>query len=189
MKKKFIDIKNITSQEKLILAISILILIVIATSVIRVIFDSSKNINYKKQTIEDIYDEGQIIEDRNVYWPLNNIIAAFIGSYQSEIANVNNIQSSYTREDFYNTLSDEYKKVLSKRKYLEKSKEMFDKFIINNTTVKQNDYIEQIRMLDSKKYSNDMYIVKLKTVAENSSSYIGIRLIPNIKKYSIFYLE
>ncbi len=189
MKNKIIDIKNITSQEKLILAVTFLALIIMATTILNLVLNYGKNIDYRNQTVEELYEEATLVNDREIYWPLNNIISAFINSYQAELTNTANSQNGYSREDFYSVLADSYKKNLSKKKYMEKSKEMCDKFVINNMVVKQDDYIKEIRKLDFEKYSSNMYVVSLKTVLQDSSSYIGIRLMPNTKSYCIFYLE
>lgn len=189
MKKDIINLNNITNQEKLILLISFLFLVILATFILKNIFDDNRNIDYKKQTIEDLYNEAFINNDRQTYWILDSIISSFITSYQLELTDNNTEKSIYKREDFYQVLSNDYKKVLSKRKYLEKSKEMCNKFIVGSGNVKKNDFIEEVRQLDQRKYLSNMYIVKLKTVLKDSKSYIGIKIIPDTRNYSIFYLE
>lgn len=188
---KLLNIKEATYQEKLMLALAFLVVVIVFTFVLQTIFTQKNNINYKEQNGQELFKSGYVYDDREVYWILNDIIYTFVSSYEDELVYSNTDEKNndnYNREEFYTVLSDEYKKVLSKNKYLEVSKNMLNKFVIGNRNVRKNNFIAEVRKLNVKEYADNMYICKLNT-ENQEDSYIGIKLIPSTKSYSIFYLE
>ncbi len=189
---KLFNFKDLTYQEKLILALGIMGAMLLITTVINLLRDSKTEINYNDQSVKSLYTHSVPVKDRDVYWVLNDIISTFIDSYNKELLTVSDAQKQeilYSREDFYTVISDEYKKELSKKEYLEVSKKMLEKFIENDEVMKSSDFISTIKKLDSSIYSENMYICKLKTVDNSTESYIGIQVYPDSKSYNFFYLE
>ena len=190
--KKIFDIKEITVKEKIALGIICIILPVIGTAIIKNLIKKryNYNIDYSKENIENLFEYSNSTNDREIYWILNNIIDGFIKSYSLELSGIVKTDDGlYSREDFYATLSDEYKKVLNKSKYMEVSENMLKKFVEKDNTMKDEDYIAEVRYLNSNRYAENMYICKLNTVDENVNSYIGIIINPSNRFYNIFYLE
>lgn len=191
-KKKIINWQELTYQERLILALALIALIILLTIIINLVKGNKETIDYKEITGETLYFEGITNKDREVYWILNDIIATFVDSYNLELDNVYTTYKEkivYSREDFYEVLSDEYKNNLSKKDYLMLSKTMLEKFAKYGAIEKNTDFIQVVKELSTNTYSSNMYICKLKTVDTIKESYIGIQLYPSTKSYNIFYLE
>lgn len=190
--KKIIDIKESTMQEKILLTLTIIILLAVGTSVLRHLLLKSNNIDYNNESITSLYDNAITVSERDIYWILNNIIDAYIKSYYLELDSISEYDRSqiiYSRGDYYEVLSNDYKKFLNKNKYMQLSENMLKKFIINESFLKEDNYIYEVRYLDSNKYRENMYICKLNTINKDVESYIGIQLKPNKNLYNIFYLE
>ncbi len=192
--KKIIDINKFTLKEKIALGIICIILLSIGTSIISNIGKEDNNIDYKNFNIDDILVYSTETKTREEYWILNDIIYSFLSSYNKEISpnGILNIEQSsvYTRESYYKVLSNSYRKYLSKSKYMDLSKTMMEKFISykeNKKQIKTENLIEKIFILDDFKYGQNMYLCKLNTERENTTSYIGIKLLEN-NSYSIFYI-
>lgn len=191
-KLQIINLSNLTYQEKIILAFALLGLMALITTVINIINNPKNNIDYENVTGEKLYLNAVSNDDREIYWILNDIVSTFINSYNLELDTISNIYKEkivYSREDFFKVLSEEYRESLSKKEYLNVSKEMLEKFVKNGSYMKENDFFEGIGKLNSVEYSQNMYICKLKTADSSKTSYIGIKIYPNTKNYNIFYLE
>lgn len=186
-------------MEKLILAITILVLLVILVNFLYSLDKKDKNnlIDYKKNNIEEMLSFSSEVNDRAKYFELSSIIIKYINSFNLEInasskdVDYNNID--YTIENYYITLDSSYKKHIDISEYLEISKNMCNKFVKRSKDgeyiLVDNDIIEKIYFLSPSKYGMNMYICKLKTIQKNTNSYIGISLKENSKTFKIFYLE
>lgn len=195
--KNMIKIDNISNKEKLALSITVLVLVVIIMSVLVNLNDDEIKVEYENFNVENAIKESITTTNRQIYVDLNEIISNYLASYNMEIKaadeNVDFSKIKYTREEYYRVLSDEYKKVLSKKDYMDVSNKFCMKFI---SASKYGEYVEVknsiincIYVLPSKKYGEDMYICKLNTISKNDTAYIGINLNQYQKIYSIFYIE
>lgn len=187
--KKIFNIKDSTMQEKILLGMAMLVVLLIGTFILKHFLTKKYEINYKEKTVSNLFEYAISTNDREVYWILNNIINSFIHSYEVELDGREKNNEEYSRKDFYNVLTSEYKKVLSKKEYLELTDNMMKKFIRYNNTLKTDDYIQEVRYLNNRVYPDNMYICKLNTIDSDVESYIGIILDTVTRSYSIFYLE
>lgn len=188
---KLLNIKDATYQEKLMLALAFLAILMVLTFILQSIMGEKSNIDYKIEDGRALFESGYVYDDREVYWILNDIIYTFVSSYEDELtySKINEKNNNkYNRKEFYTVLSDEYKKNLSMSKYLEVSKNMLEKFVVGNRSLRKNNFIAQIRKLNVTNYADNMYVCKLNT-ENQEDSYIGIKLSPSTKNYAIFYLE
>ncbi len=192
--KKIIDIKEMTINEKIALGIVGIILLAIATSIIASIGKKDNNINYKEFNIDEILNYSTETKTREEYWILNDIIYSFLSSYNNEISSLGLVNqkstSKYTRKSYYKVLSSKYRKYVSKSEYMKLSHDMMEKFVVyqnNSIFVKNQDIINTIYKLDEYTYDSNMYICKLNTSKEGTTSYIGIQLLEN-NSYNIFYI-
>lgn len=188
---KLLNIKDATYQEKLMLALAFLAILMVLTFILQSIMGEKSNIDYKIEDGRALFESGYVYDDREVYWILNDIIYTFVSSYEDELtySKINEKNNNkYNRKEFYTVLSDEYKKNLSMSKYLEVSKNMLEKFVVGNKSLRKNNFIAQIRKLNVTNYADNMYVCKLNT-ENQEDSYIGIKLSPSTKNYAIFYLE
>ena len=173
------------------LALAFLAILMVLTFILQSIMGEKSNIDYKIEDGRALFESGYVYDDREVYWILNDIIYTFVSSYEDELtySKINEKNNNkYNRKEFYTVLSDEYKKNLSMSKYLEVSKNMLEKFVVGNRSLRKNNFIAQIRKLNVTNYADNMYVCKLNT-ENQEDSYIGIKLSPSTKNYAIFYLE
>lgn len=195
--KNMIKIDNISNKEKLALSITVLVLVVVIMSVLVNLNDDEVKVEYENFNVENAIKESITTTNRQIYVDLNEIISNYLAAYNMDIKaadeNVDFSKIKYTREEYYNVLSDDYKKKLSKKDYMRLSEEFCDKFI---TTSKYGEYVEiknnninNIYILPSNKYGKNMYMCKLNTAQKGSTAYIGLNLDQVQKIYSIFYIE
>lgn len=194
--KNIIKIDNITNSEKLALGIILLVLMMIIMSVINNI-NIEEKIGYSDFNIEEVITESVNINDRQKYFDLYEIISNYLSSYNLEInalsSNIDYDKIKYTRDEYYLTLTEEYKKEISKKEYMQISEKFCKKFLKSNTyseyvSVDKN-IIKKIYKLSSKKYGENMYICELNSNVDNELAYIGIYLNQKQKKYNIFYID
>ena len=72
---KLVDIKdNITQKQRLVLVITFLLVLVILFYILRAVTTKNEGIDYKNTETIDFIINATEINDRNVYWNLNEII-------------------------------------------------------------------------------------------------------------------
>ena len=82
---KLVDIKdNISSKQRLVLCLSILILLMVVFSALKQFTSKENGIDYKTTSIETLIKDSLEISDRNIYWNLNDIVYKFVNSYRSK---------------------------------------------------------------------------------------------------------
>lgn len=191
--RKIIDLKRVTPiQNFVLLTTTLVLLIVVATVLMRLDF-SKKSIDYGKADKYTFIMNSTEIKDRDIYWTLNNVIIKFLESYQSvEKMDTSFLieykYSGFSLEEYYEALDYDYKRYLSKKKYLEKAKNMISKMVTwndNGFVLKTEDIISQIYKLDD--YNG--YLCELNTVNKEETAYIGIIFDNEKKEYRIFYIE
>lgn len=182
---KLVDIKdNISSKQRLVLCLSILILLMVVFSALKQFTSKENGIDYKTTSIETLIKDSLEISDRNIYWNLNDIVYKFVNSYRSKYTkNVEDINY------YYKALDSNYKKYLGKRKYKGQAYKLISKIIGENPDELSKipePLITNVYQLDE--YSN-AYICKLSTLNEEESAYIGIVLDTEKNRYNIFYID
>lgn len=182
---KLVDIKdNISSKQRLVLCLSILILLMVVFSALKQFTSKENGIDYKTTSIETLINNSRETLDRNAYWNLNDIVYKFVNSYYSEVTkDVKNINY------YYKALDSNYKKYLGKRKYKEQADKLISKVVGENPNVFSKipePLITNVYQLNE--YSN-AYICKLSTLKEDDNAYIGIVLDTEKNRYNIFYID
>lgn len=188
---------NLSNKEKLALATTGLILLVVVMSIISSLSKKESVLNYSKFNINEAINISEETFDRQTYLDLTNIVRSLISSYNLEIDaynnNINYDVINYKLEDYYYALSEELQKYMSKEKYIEVVKNMCKKFVIIDTYgeyIKDNPkIIKNVYIMPEYIYGKGLYICSLDTELANTTSYIGIKLDNVTNKYNIFYLE
>ena len=181
---KLVDIKgNVTSKQRLVLFVTMLVLIIVVFFVLKNINKENNGIDYNNTELSDFKINSSKINDRGIFWNLNEIVSNFVNSYQAE----------YNKETksfgyYYNALDPNYKKFIGKKKYLQLSNNVVTKVLGENRdilTVLPNPVITEVNKLDK---FESAYLCKLSTIKEDDEAYIGIVLDTQNKRYNIFYI-
>lgn len=192
---KLVDIKeNITPKQRLLLLLTMLILIIVFFSFLRNIFSKQEKIDYKNVDYSSFIVDATETSDRNLYWTLNDILLPFLQSYQTveKMDTSEFIEYKYSGlslEEYYKALDRDYKKYLSKKDFISKSKDLMSKVFDSNDNgfvTKTENIIKCIYKLNN--YSN-AYLCEINTINSNESAYIGIALDSESERFSIFYIQ
>ena len=182
------NFKNISKKQLIILLLTCLILLLVLNKFLSSL-NSNTIINYKNSNGASLVKEASVEYDRNVYYNADNLIEKYVDSFSND---------SKEYIDYYkNSLTDEYKKYLSKSKYKKRAKEFYQKFIDNSTI--QTTLGEQLQtsgsLYDSgmlakiyKINENGYYLCELK-LKDDKKAYIGLYFNTNFNKAYIFYIE
>ena len=174
-------LERFTKKQKIIFLVTALVALIFLSSLFGYLSRRSdeKVIDYKSANGENIIADSAI-----KFYELQDIITKFINSY------LGNDDDNTDYKNYYETLTDEYKKYLSKSKYYEVTENLCNKFVVTDsvdTTInmRTNGILKSVYV-----YDTDKYICKLQGNNEEVS-YIGIKLIENTKEpyAQIFYLE
>lgn len=170
-----------------------LLLIVSTLFILLTIIKQSRDKNniwksYDEFNYADVFLNATLVNDRTIYWSLEDIISDFVSSYTIEEVYNSETESSITYEDYYNALSENYRKFLGKERYLEVSSSFLKKFMIENEY--EGASMESSGLIDSV-YSveENVYLCNLTSKIKESSGYIVIGLNPEEKSFSIMYME
>ncbi|MDD3303672.1 MAG: hypothetical protein PHP54_02005 [Clostridia bacterium] len=180
-KEKLIDMNQFSSKQKVLLAICFLLIVIGALMVSKLIF-KKREIDYTKMNATKFIEQGELNNDREIYWSLNEIISNIISSYK----NIDE-KDSITPDKFYHVLTDEYREYLGKNKFNKRMDSFLQKFIIENpysNSIKTTRVVSEVYSL-----SNNKYMCKLSPSKDGVEAYIGIILNTLDKTYGIFYIE
>lgn len=181
---KLVDIKgNVTSKQRLVFLVTMLILIIVVFFVLKNINKKNDGIDYNNTDLSDFKTNSSIINDRGIFWNLNDIVANYINAYQAEYN-----KETKNFDYYYKALDPNYKKFIGKKKYLELSNNVVTKVLGENRdilTLLPNPVITEVSKLD--KYES-AYLCKLSTIKEDEEAYIGVVLDTQNKRYNIFYI-
>lgn len=182
---KFVDIKENTSPtQKLLLIVMLLILLAACFYGFRSLTSNKGIIDYKIADSNYFIFNSEETTDRDVYWNLEEILSKYLGSYQSEYNNeVENV------EYYYNSLDNNYKKFLGKKKYIEISNNIIQKMVGDTKEGMVSLPAQIIKNVYKVNIDNNMYLCKLNTLDENDNAHVGIILNTERKEYSIFYIN
>lgn len=143
--------------------------------------------NYDDLTYADIFLEATLVEDRGIYWALDDIVSKFIESSLSDELDLSANTVNY--KDYYEVLYDNYKKHLGKNGYDKVATNFFSKFVasetIEETTVESTNLIDAIYLVDE-----DTYLCNLTSkIKQDVFASIVIRLNTDTKSFEIMYIE
>ena len=183
--------EKLSIKENIIIFSFILIFFIIINGVIRY-YESYNIIDYSKIEFLEFIDENEI--NREIFWNSNEIVSMLIYSSNSETSKYCDREKypkdylKHTIDEYYDTLYDDYKKIMSKKKY----DEIMNKIISNY--YKDNDYnlnefsnsvIESVYKINSDKVPSNSYLVKIKS---DIPSYIGITMNEESSTFKIFWI-
>ena len=142
--------------------------------------------NYSNiNTAEDVIHKGNKTLSRDVYYTLNEIVINYIESYLVQ-------EDTLSWQNYYEVLSGEYNKYLSKKAYYTLAENFLRKFYVysEDIQIEANEYMDvQDIITDIYEYENSKYLCKLESSITGNVGYIGIELNTRNQTYSIFYIE
>ena len=196
-KKNLLVFNNLSNKEKLALATTSLVLLVVVIRVISIFNQKDSLLDYSNFDVKEVIDFSEESFDRQTYLDLTNIVRTFLASYNLEInayrTHINYDIINYKIEDYYYALSADLQKYMSKEKYIEIVNSMCKKFVLidryGEYVPDNNRIIKNVYVVPEYMYGNGYYICCLNTKMTNTTSYIGIKLDSETKQYNIFYLE
>lgn len=141
--------------------------------------------NYKEiTTATDIMYLGQKVTDRDTYYTLEAIVNQYLNSY----INTGNDDEKLMYEDYYNYLTENYKKHLSKKEYIEVAKNFLNKFYVNINSDYETMYTYQI-LKEIYDMGNNVYMCKLESKRNNEIGYIAFQINQSELAFNIVYIE
>lgn len=165
-----------------------LVLVLIALLLLNYLLSNSRDNgiwDYDKITsLKDIMYQGEKVTDRETYYVLETIIYDYLDSYIVDSSDKDNI----TYEDYYNFLTENYRKHLNKKGYKEVAGEFLNKFYINMDSDYEAMYkyqlLKEIYLLDE-----NVYVCKLQSKRNNETAYIALRVDKAQMTFNIVYIE
>lgn len=141
--------------------------------------------NYAKITsATDVMYLGKRVTDRNIYYTLENIVNQYLNSY----INTEDDQDKIMYEDYYNYLTDYYKKHLNKKEYKQVAENFLNKFYININSDYEAMYTYQL-IKDIYAFDNNVYLCKLVSKRNNEIGYMAFRVNEAELAFNIVYIE
>ena len=141
--------------------------------------------NYKEITTGAylIY-QGKKVTDRELYYDLESIVNQYLNSYINKYNDKDKIM--YT--DYYNYLTENYKKHLSKKEYLEISENFLKKFYISiDSSYETMDTAQVVKSIYE--FENNVYMCKLQGNRSGETGYIAFRVDTANNVFNIVYIE
>ena len=178
--KIYNGISNLSYKQKFMYSIiGLLILLVITFVITRMSKSGDLDIDYNNVTGDELYTMSNIISDNNIYVQVKEVADNFISvSSQDSLDN-------YIKNIYNYCLTSSYKNSISRRDFINKSKEFNEKvgIMISTNVDIVPDSITQ--------YVDNYYLVKYVINDDNGTqeAYLGIVLDSSTKKYYIWYLE
>ena len=175
-------------QKQIVILLIILFALILVTNLLKYNnktewkyndFDSVKEILYKSESVKN---------NRVIYWELKEIINNFLCTmedveFDSEYAN-----NDTNLGDYYDVLSKEYKRKLTRKEFEEKASEFISRFLQEDHL--GDKYVGYFAINDIYLFDDNKYICEL--CLENSEKeigYFGVELNTQKAKFSIFYIE
>lgn len=174
---------NMTNLQKLYLALVFLVFIFLLTRLMTNISTNTLNVNYNDVNGGILYPLTNEILDKDIYIKLKSVADEFISICRGNFLKNN---TNITLEDIYEfALYSEYKNSVSKKEFVNKSQEFYNK-LISIDPVNQNFVPYNITQ-----YKGDFYLVKYNYTVNDSTfeCYLGIALSSSENKYYIWYVE
>lgn len=183
------NLHNISKKQLIVVGITFLVLIFVLYNVMRNINSNTDSvINYRKDNGQTLIERATISYDRNVYYNCENFINQYINSFSND--------SEGYLEYYKNSLTDSYKRKISKFKYKKIAKSFYQKILEYNTvdtsvgerlksesSLYDSDCLGKIYSLDSNHYLCEL------NLKDETKGYIGIYFNNDLSKAYIFYIE
>jgi len=202
-------IKELDKKQKtVLLLLCAIIILFIGTRILKSSTKDNKNVwDYKKadsiESIRTVVSSANHIDDRIKYWELTTILDKYVATITEN--------SSTSYKQFYNILTKEYKRKISKKEYNNLASEFLYGFVYQSNDDSDKYIMADYSIKDIYLYDEDMYLcyisVNIDNMSENDKSlyykndyqdivvdrktdgYIGIKLDRTNSTYSIFYIE
>ena len=124
---------------------------------------------------------GEKVTDRETYYTLENIVNQYLDSYIDDGS-----KEKMLYDDYYDCLTDGYKKFLGRKKYKEVAKNFLERFYININSNYETMYKQKI-IKGIYKFDNNVYLCQLQR--KNKDSYIAFQLNELNESFNIVYIE
>lgn len=127
---------------------------------------------------------GEKVTDREVYYTLETVIQDYMKSYVKDTDNSDVV----TYKDYYNSLSDNYKKHLGKNGYYEVAENFFTKFFSKKLDYETMQYFGNKHVIKNVyEVENSVYLCELET-SNSEEAFIALQLLTDNTIY-IYYIE
>lgn len=147
-------------------------------------------IDYNSEDIYSLLSKSSVENDRDVYWTINDIVLEILASNYKNNLSVNSYGETnykFDTSDYYSLLINDYKKYLKKDKFVDLTVNLIESYGNNYENKNLSSEIVPIRKIyKCDDLNGDYYIVQLNTSTDN---YIGIKLIKDVQKFNIFYVQ
>lgn len=182
---------NVDSKYKLIALILVLIILIIGVNILKNIRTKDEIWNYDEITsATDVISSGSIVSERAIYYKLEDIVVRFLLANDNIATNnltTENIGYDASYKEYYSILTADYKRHLSRAEFNRKSEEFLNKFI-SEIDMEKYKVIETRNIIKAiYRYDNEKYLCVL--MANNNTSYLGVKLNSDNNTYNIFYIE
>jgi hypothetical protein len=181
-------LKNLTNIQKIIGLLVIIVVLILATNLIRSINSTNKNgISYKNTSAEQLISKSTRNYDRVIFYELEEIAAKFVGSYKvSPDASQDEKKDFVSYDKYSNALDTEYKNYLGLG-YNKKAEEFLKNFVVNTQEAPQMDTVDIVKEVYT--INTNKYLCVMKSDNSDKKLYLGITLIPETNNWNIFYIE
>ena len=165
-----------------------LVLVLITLLLLNFLFEGNRTDsvwNYKEiTTATDVMYLGEKVTDREIYYTLETIINQYLDSYIKPKTNEDKVMY----EDYYDYLTENYRKYLSKREYKQVAEKFLNKFYININSDYEAMYTYQL-LKDIYAFENNVYLCKLVSKRNNEVGYIAFQISQSELAFNIVYIE
>lgn len=172
-------------DSKLLLFTLVLVLIVLL--LLNYFFERNRTDtiwNYKKiTTATDVMYLGELVTDRTTYYNLENIVNQYLDSYIED-----NNEDTDNYEKYYDYLTENYRRYLGKKEYMEVAEKFLNKFYININSAYESMYTYQL-LKDIYKFENNVYLCVLENKSNNEIGYIAVQMKESDSTFKIVYIE
>lgn len=146
--------------------------------------DNDRIWDYKEITsVLDVMYSGTRITDRETYYTLESIVNQYLNSY----INVYN-EDKIMYEDYYDYLTEDYKKHLTKKEYIKVAQKFLNKFYINiNSDYESMDTNQVLKNIYE--LNNSVYICELESSRNSEVGYIAFQVNKTGRNFNIVYIE
>lgn len=165
-----------------------LVLVLITLLLLNYFFNNNRTDsiwNYKEITSAiDVIYLGEKVTDRDTYYTLETIVNQYLNSY----INPYNDEEKIMYEDYYNYLTENYRKHLSRKEYIEVAEKFLNKFYININSDYEAMYTYQL-LKEVYAFDNNVYLCKLESKRNNHIGYIAFQINESELAFNIVYIE
>lgn len=133
-------------------------------------------------TATDVMYSGTKVTDRETYYTLESIVNQYMESY------VEKEDEKTNYKEYYNYLTENYKKHLGRRKYIEVAEKFLKKFYVNIDS--DYEYMNTNRIVKNiYEFDNNIYLCELRSNTTNEMGYIAFQVNDSQLAFNIVYIE